>query len=61
MIVLTIVSWPDLSLATTFFVIDLFVMLIAFATKFALDPRRSGPSSVSEDPEPRDLATGRLD
>jgi len=61
LIILTIASWPDLRLATTFFFIDLFVMLVAFVTKFAMDPRKAGPSSVSENPEPRDLVTGRLD
>lgn len=61
MMILTLASWPDLRLATTFFFIDLLVMLVAFATRFAMNPRKAGPSSVSEDPEPRDLATGRLD
>jgi hypothetical protein len=60
-VVCTTASWPDLAVATTFFIADLLVVIIFLSIRIARDPRRVRVPLVFEEPEPRDPTTGRLD
>jgi hypothetical protein len=61
LIVLTIASWPDLNLATTFFIIDLAVVAIFTILALAISPRKGGAKQTGAESEPTDLTTGRPD
>jgi len=59
--VLTLASYPDLSLANIFFAADMVAFLIFLIVWFAPQRRRILANSAPEATEPRDVTTGRFD
>ena len=59
--VLTLASYPDLVLATVFFIIDLVLMTGAITYVVLTREHRKGTESAFDEREPRDPATHRPD